>query len=122
MCTKEEVREVLKEEFNGDFVKELPVLLTRIQDTLQQHTMVHEQILSKVDVGFSAVTARQDKANDRIKTNERMVTLAQGGLIVVALIAVPMLGWALFELVNMQNTIIEIINEELATYQFEIVE
>lgn len=122
MCSKEEVREVLKQEFNGDFVKTLPVALAQLQSILESHTHVHDEILEKVNSGFAAVTARQDKANDRIKTNERMLNLAQGGMIILAMIAVPMLAWALFELVNLQQTVTNIVNDELSTYQFEVIE
>lgn len=111
MCTKEEVREVLLEEFNGEFVKELPVLLQGIKDQL-----------GTLETSATEIKTRLDVANGRTKTNERAIAMAQGGLIVVSLIAVPMLGWALFTLVNLQNTITDIVEKELATYKFEIVE
>ena len=122
MSVKEEMREVLKQEFNGDFVKELPVLMTQLQDTLKQHTVVHDHILEKIDVGFTGVNVRQDVANGRTKTNEMRIAYASCGLAVVALIAIPLLSWALYSLVNIQTTVSDILEKELSTYEFELVE
>lgn len=122
MCSKEDVREVLREEFNGDFVKDLPVLLTQLKDTLASHTTVHDHILEKIDGGFTGVNIRQDIANGRTKTNEMKIAYASGGLAVVALIAVPLLSWALYSLVNIQTTVTDILQKELSIYEFEIAE
>ena len=122
MSVQEEMRKVLKQEFNGDFVKELPVLLTQLQDTLKQHTVVHEHILEKIDIGFTGTNVRQDIANGRTTTNEMRIAYASGGLAVVALIAVPLLTWALYSLVNIQTTVTDILRSELSHYEFELIE
>lgn len=122
MCTKEEMREVILEEFNGEFVKQLPVLLAGIQSTLTSHDRIHTELLTTLEKNSQEIKTRLDVANGRTKTNERIIAMAQGGLIILSMILVPMLGWALYELVNMHGTVVDIIEKELSTYQFELVD
>lgn len=122
MCTKEDVREVLREEFNGDFIKTLPVALANIQSMLQEQTRAHETLLSKVEVGFAGNQSRQDVANGRTKTSEIRIAQAMFGLSIIAMMVLPILSWALFTLVNIGDTIDARIDKSLSTYEFVISE
>lgn len=75
----------------------------------------HQTLLTTVKEGFTMVTTRQDIANGRIKKNELKIAMAMGGIIVLSMFAVPVLGWALYTLVNLPQTISETVTMDIQT-------
>lgn len=105
-----------------DLVKDLPTKLASIEAFLKSHEQVHKDLRDMVQGGFAQSHTRHDVSNGRLKDNERKIALATGGLMVIALIAVPILTWALFTLVNLQATIQEQVRDVLVHYEFELIE
>lgn len=77
----------------------------KIDQKLDEHSEVHKEILTQMEKGFDRITARQDIANGRVKTNEIKIAYATGGISVMGIIAVPILAWALFTLVGLEKAI-----------------
>lgn len=85
------------------------------------HDAVHLTLTSNMEKGFAKVDGKLDFQNGRVKTNEIRIAYAMGGLAVISMIAVPILAWALYTLVNIENTIDDKIIDRLSTYEFELV-
>lgn len=93
-----------------------------IKSTLDNHTKVHDDILREMRSGFVEIKTRLDVANGRTKKNEKAIAFAQGGLAVMAIVAVPILAWALYTLVNIHIEISDVVAKELENYEFVISE
>lgn len=96
-------------------------MVANVSGNLDEHItnskQAHKDIMSAVEVGFSKTNDRQDVANGRTRKAEIAIAVAQGGLAVVCIICIPLIGWALYELVHIDQRITESVQAALSAYE-----
>ena len=71
---------------------------------------------------LNRIEAQTTKTNGRVSRNELRIAYAIGGLAILSLIALPILGWALFTLVSIESTIAKTVQNQLDGFELQIVE
>ncbi len=69
--------------------------------------------------GFEAVNKRQDVANGRTTKLEKWQYTTLGGVSVLSIIVVPLLGWALYTLTDIQSQIHQAVDQALSAYNIQ---
>lgn len=100
--------------------REIDTFVKTIKDHLDENAKEAESrdtiIRAELQSGFNAVTARQDTANGRVSKLEKWMYTSLGGLSVLTLVVVPILGWALFILVNIDGMVHRSVDNALSAY------
>lgn len=136
MCSKEEVRQVVKEEAADErrriatieeIIKDLPSILTHIEDTLKNHTDAHTRIELSVRKVDEKISFTNGKVADLIKWREQVkgASMALKGvwgllaIFVVASIFGMFYMWVEFQSIDYR--IRDVLVKELENYQLEVV-
>lgn len=75
---------------------------------------------AEIQSGFGAITTRQDTQNGRISKLERWQYTMMGALSILTVIVVPILGWALYILVNIQTQVNEAVATAISSYDVKV--
>jgi len=69
--------------------------------------------------GFKEVHKKQDLTNGNVTRLQLWRSFISGAVSILAIIIVPMLGWALWVLVNIQGQVGNAVDDALSAYQIE---
>lgn len=75
-----------------------------------------QAMFSEVRDTLNRIEVQTVKTNGRVTANERWRYIAMGWLGAISLFLVPILGWALFKLVNLDSTIHQAVDDALSAY------
>ncbi len=68
---------------------------------------------------LARIELQTTKHNGRLTSVEKTQYLAMGGVGVLAIIVIPILGWALIVLVNIDNTVHNSVDQALSAYNIQ---
>lgn len=100
--------------------REIDNFMKTINDSLAEMGKVAEArdtvIRAEMQSGFSAVNARLDIGNGRTTKLEKWQYTIMGGLSILTIVVVPILGWALYVLVNIDATVHTAVTTAISVY------
>lgn len=97
--------------------REITAMFETIKGLLEAHTLVHNDIVTAVGEVDTKVGYTNGKVGELIKWRERI----NGGAIVagafMTVIVIPILGWCVYSLVKLPETIHNSVEEALSVYE-----
>lgn len=98
------------------FMQQLKTDLSEFRKDVEQRDTIQR---GEIQSGFGAITRRQDVQNGKLSRHDMYIYMGLGGLSIIAIIVVPLLGWALYSLSNLDNLVHKSVDEALSAYNIK---
>jgi len=101
--------------------REITSMFNNFEGKLDSHIAsslkAHADLMLAVKEGFEKVTNRQDIANGRTSKNEAKILVINTTLALISTVGLPLIGWALWELIHLEKKIETSVQEALVIYE-----
>lgn len=89
--------------------------MNQVEDTPYSNREIREKWIVITNT-LSRIELQTTTTNGRVSKLENWKYYISGGMTVIVVIVVPLLGWALYVLVNIQGQVHEAVNDALSAY------
>lgn len=97
--------------------REVDLILTEIRGLYKTHSEEDNHHFSDMKESINELTEHVKKTNGRVSSLEKWQAYITGGMTVLTIIVVPLLGWALWILSNVESQVHEAVDNALAAYE-----